>query len=1339
MTEDIPLTGDRSVKSFDFGQTESVSQDNDPTNDSTISASNSIPMRNFRGKGRDFDRLPTISQHYVENRNISRYGNAWSTVLPIVRAKTPDETLPIDSVGWLSNITCSWTRKYRMTAESLRKMASLPLHQQNLLATTQKDRLKAPHIDGVEVNGRRMRGKYREELKVRGKNRGSMFRVALKFCRTRIIFSSIFYFLAIFMGFLGPILFLNLSLHSMMYESEIEKNRSIFESSRASINASGDELMDDRMQFQREVGIPVLDRVGFAGGIALCFLVYNLLLSASNWINLRTAMRLKTGCLATSIESVIKSVVNYQIAPHQIMTLIVIESNYIFEMITKGYRIFGTVFYILISYILALSLLAAPGMWPLLVILPLFFLGLPLAKISTFYLRKNLSMLAKKLTVVEEFSLYFRDIAIFGHQNTTRKKFLQASDDQHSAFSWSMIFSTNFSGKLTSAMLLGGLYIMWCDPQVQTDSIDVLTLVVLFAFIVQNFITDYLQSIGAIFNGKAVLNKLMNIYNLKMTSTSKQRPESYRVISIYDKEFRWHKSDEIKDKRSTFQITNDPSTVLKVKEFYVATDQIVGVTGPPKSGKTMLMYSILGHTNWEEVGFTKGTFQKRGKIAFFSEDCTLSLGSLKDNILMGSEFDEQLFYEAINGAQLNDVLVRPGIEDEDIGFLELSINQLEKITLAQAIYSNRNIILLDNPLSRYTDSSDGDIFRLFNNFFNILRNQKKSVILATQNHNFLALCGRIYIMDDCTVVTDLSYHDLPSYPSYETWSKNYLRLKNVINAKKFEGCDPAGVSPLVFKGKRYKNTHVNGESGTSESDQALIKSDKRKSKSSIGGMIFYTIPLLLVHIIIGGSYITLPGYVILAQILSIELWISLISFGFICVSVLGELIDRTYTSKMSKNYSRRQDKEKIKTLLSVSLNFLYNKPISDLILIFMEDSFNLLNAHRNIIHNITIILIATGFLTFTNPWTAIVIFLLAGGCIWIYLFLRTTVLNLYSQEFDVRRKMFRYITNCVRTRDVHSNSSAAFKTLYQLIEENSTLQFVRLCTIHYGQFLMSVFLSIGFFSTCCIMLLLYTSSLEEQKLRYTYSVLLYLIIAKNFQDLLENGLFERCIAVEDMQKCAEITNMIESAQTMDVVDAIADYGKNMSVSFKNVTCKMGSVRKLDLKDIHINSGEKVGILMDGSYLLVPLLGRVLTPQSGVVFFGQKDISSFPESTFRKVVGFISSNLQPNSATILSIIDPCREKSEKDLMEALRYFELGQKISILPKALNDTISHLSAEEKQILCLVKIWLEKPNIVVVENPHPEALNKINSTINDSLKDATVIKIATSQYQLISCHRIL
>ncbi|XP_059610068.1 ABC transporter C family member 3-like [Phlebotomus argentipes] len=1277
----------------------------------------------------------------------SSTGNSTGCRKPVsIIAKAPGETLPVDAVGWASNISCSWIHRYRVSRDTLQKRANLPQHHQNLLDKTSGATPKMPHIDGVEMNGRRMKGKYREELQTHGQLKGSMFRVMLKFCKTRIFFATLFHILAICLGFLGPILFLNLTLHSMRNEQEVLNNRTAAELSSNSINATESDLdanATTRMQFQREVGIPVLNRIGFAVGISLCFFLKTIFLSTSNWINLRTAMRLRTGSLATAFESVMKSVITYAISPHQLMTLVMEEGDYMVEMIMKGHRVVGNLLSFVIAFIVAIGLLSTPGMWPLFVIFGLLILAIPLAKISTYHMRKSFSYLAKKLTQVEEFCLYFRDIVIFGnHENTTKKKFLNAMEEQHSSMKWAYIFSTNFSGKLTSAMLLGGLYMMWCDPQVQTESIDVLTLMILYAFIVQNYVADFFQSLGAIFNGKAILDKLMHIYNMKSASPAKYKPESYRVIFINDKEFRWHSS--LNEKKSNkYNPPPKEEAILRIKEFYVASDQIVGLTGPPKSGKSMLLYSILGHTQWTDgiTGLSKGAFQKRGKIAFFPEDCALCLGSLKDNILMGAEFDEKLFYEAINGAQLNDILIRPGMEDEDIGSLELSVSQLDRLTLAQAIYTNRNIILLDNPMSRYTESSDGDVFRLFNNFFNILRNQKKTVILATQDHNFLALCGRIYVMENCSIAMELNYQDLTSYPNYENWNKNYAKLRNVINAERLNGCNPAGITPFVKKDNRKAKGHFNGDGTTTESEQVLIVKDGSNLEStiSITNLMLLSVFLVIVHVIISGSYITLPGYIILAQVLSIELWISLISFGFVCVSFVMELFDRIYTSKIGEKYSVKHEKDKLELLLTTSMNFLYNRPVSDLVFIFMANSHDLLYAHRYIIHKIVLILVATVYLTFANPWTIIVIVLLSIACTWIYFYLKTTVEETYGKEFETRRKMFRHITNCVRTRDVYGNSSKSCKMLYELLEENSTLQFMRKCVVHHAQFIMNVFLTLGLFCTCCFMLLLPNASLDEQKLRYTYGLLLYLIIARNFQEMIQNGIFERAVAAKNTAIVSHLVHDLEKTRSLDVVESVSDHSKSLSVSIMNVIGKMGNVRKLNIKEVHVNAGEKVGILMEGSHLLVPMFGRVLSPQSGVIFFGQKDIASFPEPHFRKIVGFISSDLQPSSATILSIINPYNKWEEKDLEEVMRDFELGQKISILPKKLNDTISHLTADEKQILCLVKIVLEKPTIVIVENPHPDALNKINSTINDSFKEATVIKIATSQHQLISCKRIL
>lgn len=80
------------------------------------------------------------------------------------------------------------------------------------------------------------------------------------------------------------------------------------------------------------------------------------------------------------------------------------------------------------------------------------------------------------------------------------------------------------------------------------------------------------------------------------------------------------------------QLNSRKIFTLNINEFNVARGQIVGITGAPGSGKSSLLYSILGHTN-----LLSGNCRQKGNFSFSSCPPFLVNRSLKINIIM--EFD----------------------------------------------------------------------------------------------------------------------------------------------------------------------------------------------------------------------------------------------------------------------------------------------------------------------------------------------------------------------------------------------------------------------------------------------------------------------------------------------------------------------------------------------------------------------------------------------------------------------------------------------------------------------------------------------------------------------------
>jgi ATP-binding cassette subfamily C (CFTR/MRP) protein 4 len=94
--------------------------------------------------------------------------------------------------------------------------------------------------------------------------------------------------------------------------------------------------------------------------------------------------------------------------------------------------------------------------------------------------------------------------------------------------------------------------------------------------------------------------------------------------------------------------------------------------------------------------------QVTGNIAYVEQEPFIISGSLKDNILFGSEYDEQKFNRVIEACCLeHDLLIFNRGIDTEIG--ERGINasggQKARISLARAVYADADIYLLDDPIS----------------------------------------------------------------------------------------------------------------------------------------------------------------------------------------------------------------------------------------------------------------------------------------------------------------------------------------------------------------------------------------------------------------------------------------------------------------------------------------------------------------------------------------------------------------------------------------------------------------------------------------------------------------
>jgi len=152
---------------------------------------------------------------------------------------------------------------------------------------------------------------------------------------------------------------------------------------------------------------------------------------------------------------------------------------------------------------------------------------------------------------------------------------------------------------------------------------------------------------------------------------------------------------EVKDGHFTWSSGTDP--FLSGISLSVPKGDLLAVVGRVGSGKSSLLSGILG-----EMFKLSGTVELRGKVAYAAQTPWLLSATLRDNILFGAEYDQELYETVIEACALVDdlAMLRDGDETQ-VGEkgITLSGGQKARISLARTVYARADIYLLDDPLS----------------------------------------------------------------------------------------------------------------------------------------------------------------------------------------------------------------------------------------------------------------------------------------------------------------------------------------------------------------------------------------------------------------------------------------------------------------------------------------------------------------------------------------------------------------------------------------------------------------------------------------------------------------
>jgi ABC-type multidrug transport system fused ATPase/permease subunit len=201
---------------------------------------------------------------------------------------------------------------------------------------------------------------------------------------------------------------------------------------------------------------------------------------------------------------------------------------------------------------------------------------------------------------------------------------------------------------------------------------------------------------------------------------------------------------------ASFSWGQDGVCCLHGLDLSFSTGKLHGVIGRVGSGKSSLINSLLGETT-----LTEGTLAIDGSvpIAYVPQEPWIINASVKDNILMGAEYNKPRYDSVVKACALETDLRRMQYGDRtELGERGITVSggQKTRVALARACYSDAQLVLLDDPLASVDAHVGKHIFVECIQKF--LLQHGRTVVIATHAMHTVHSMDTVTLLEEGTVV-----------------------------------------------------------------------------------------------------------------------------------------------------------------------------------------------------------------------------------------------------------------------------------------------------------------------------------------------------------------------------------------------------------------------------------------------------------------------------------------------------------------------------------------------------------------------------------------------------------
>ena len=787
---------------------------------------------------------------------------------------------------------------------------------------------------------------------------------------------------------------------------------------------------------------------------------------------------------------------------------------------------------------------------------------------------------------------------------------------------------------------------------------------------------------------------------------------------------------------------------LSVPELRLAEGQLYVVVGATASGKSSLLQALLG-----QMTVTAGAAViPQRPVAYCPQTPWIFSSSVRENVLFGSTdsfVDEQRLSTALTAVQfVLDLGNMPDGDRTELGErgINLSGGQKHRLSLARAVYSKSPLVLLDDPLSALDATVAAEVYReaivgaMAGRTRVLVTNRLEAVLPSVD-----AVKPLFIVVADGEVVGTGRFSDLIS--------KND-EFKKIVSRVAISGDGTGKVSVVPGKTKTARSLSVERSEG--ETKKIIQKEDRQTGAVATSTVKTYLKAMRLFWLVLS-LYALTELFRVLASVWLSEwsssgsqstLWFLGVYVSLSGVQLLLLLGSQLVSATSGQRAARELHARMFDRLIVAPMKFFHSTPLGRILNRFSKDVGD---TDKNLAVMLGMTLsVYLGFLgtvvvlAFTAVWTVIAFVPLLVAFYYLQGYYRASSREIKRMDAISRSPIYAHFTQVQTGID----TVLAFGQSERVVNENSRLidNHIR---FNLAQMSTNRWLGIRleFYGGALVLV----TALFVVVVRDTMAVgIAGLALSTALQVTGALGGIVRLSAMlensmNSVERIVEYSAVpSENLLGDSAVIPSAQWPRSGAIVYSQVSAAYGDSPVLNGLDLKIIGGQKVGVIGRtgaGKTSLVMTLFRILEVSAGTITIDGIDTRKIPLKTLRAAIGIIPQEPMVFEGTLRDNVDPFHEFSDEQVDAALRASHL---VSVpMTYAMTHEGKNLSAGQRQQVCLARVILRKPKILVLDEATSslDAVtdNLVLATIREQFSHATVITVAHRLHTIIDSDVII